>query len=306
MNKNLIAHLAILLANLIYGINYTFAKDVMPAHIEPFGFIMLRVLGALPLFWLVSLFGPRESVARKDLLRLAICGLFGVAANQLMFFAGLNITTPINAAIIMTTNPILVLVAASFILNQAITRRKIIGIVLGIIGASALILFKGNLNLDSATRTGDLLIFLNSMAYGVYLVLVAPLMGKYRPITVIKWVFAFGALYVIPFGFNEFSDIQWSNFSTEIAMKAAFVVLFTTFIAYLFNVYGLKYLKPSTVSTYIYSQPVFAAIVAILLGKDELTLTKIFAATLIFIGVYLVSKRPGFKNPSELKKAKYD
>lgn len=264
----------------------------MPGYIKPFGFIMLRVLGALPLFWLISVLGPREKVSRKDLGRLAICGFFGVAANQLMFFAGLNITTPINAAIIMTTNPILVLIAASFILNQAITKRKILGIALGIVGASALILFKGNLSLDSSTWTGDLLIFLNSMAYGVYLVLVAPLMGKYRPITVIKWVFAFGALYVIPFGFSQFSEIQWSTFTWEIGLKAAFVVFFTTFIAYLFNVFGLKYLKPSTVSTYIYSQPVFAAAVAIMLGKDQITITKVIAATFIFLGVYLVSKKP--------------
>ena len=253
---------------------------------------MLRVVGALPLFWLISVLGPREKVSRKDLGRLAVCGFFGVAANQLMFFAGLNITTPINAAIIMTTNPILVLIAASFILNQAITKRKILGIALGIVGASALILFKGNLSLDSSTWTGDLLIFLNSMAYGVYLVLVAPLMGKYRPITVIKWVFAFGALYVIPFGFNQFTEIEWSAFSWDIILKVGFVVFFTTFIAYLFNVFGLKHLKPSTVSTYIYSQPVFAAIVAILLAKDELTITKVIAAGLIFSGVYLVSNKP--------------
>lgn len=292
MNKNLVAHLAILLANLIYGINYTFAKDVMPEYIKPFGFIMLRVLGALPLFWLISALGPREKVSRKDLGRLAICAFFGVAANQLLFFAGLNITTPINAAIIMTTNPILVLIAASFILNQVITRRKVLGIALGIVGASALILFKGNLNLDSSSWTGDLLIFLNSMAFGVYLVLVAPLMNKYRPITVIKWVFAFGALYVIPFGFNQFTEIPWVSFTWEIGLKTAFVVFFTTFIAYLFNVFGLKYLKPSTVSTYIYSQPVFAAAVAIMLGKDQITITKIVAAVFIFMGVYLVSKKP--------------
>jgi len=291
LSKNFLAHSAILLANLIYGINYTFAKDVMPGYIEPFGFILLRVLGALPLFWLISALGPREKVSRKDLGRLALCGFFGVAANQLMFFAGLNITTPINAAIIMTTNPILVLIAASFILNQKITKTKILGIFLGIVGASALILFKGNLRIDNGAWIGDLLIFLNSMAYGVYLVLVAPLMGKYKPITVIKWVFAFGTLYVIPFGFNQFSEIQWSTFTLDVALKAGFVVFFTTFIAYLFNVFGLKYLKPSTVSTYIYSQPVFAAIVAILLAKDEITITKVIAAGFIFTGVYLVSKK---------------
>ena len=291
MNKNLFSHLAILAANLIYGINYTFAKDVMPDHIQPFGFIVLRVLGTIPLFWLLSIFSPRERIAKKDFYRLAACGLFGVAMNQLMFFAGLNISTPINAAIIMTTNPILVLIAAALILNQAITRRKVFGIGLGIAGAGALILFQGSLSLQSGTWIGDLLIFLNSMSYGIYLVIVAPLMSKYHPITVVKWVFVFGALVVVPFGYEQFTEIEWSAFTLDIWLKAGFVVVFTTFFAYLLNIVGLKNLKPSTVSTYIYLQPVFAATFAILLGKDELTLPKVVAAGLIFIGVYLVSSK---------------
>lgn len=291
MNSRVLAHLAILFANLIYGINYTFAKDVMPGHIQPFGFIMLRVLGALPLFWLFAMTKPREKVEKKDFILLAVCGLFGVALNQLMFFAGLNLTSPINASIIMTTNPILVLIAAAIILKQAITVKKIIGIAFGISGAAALILFNSDLGTIDTNPFGDLLIFLNSTSYGIYLVLVAPLMSKYRPITVIKWVFFFGAIPVVGVGFGEFAAIEWSEFSLAVWLKAGFVVFFTTFIAYLFNVVGLKTLKPSTVSTYIYSQPVFAALVAVLLGKDELSVLKVLAALLIFTGVYLVSSR---------------
>ena len=291
MNRQFIAHLAILAANLIYGINYTFAKDVMPDYVEPFGFIVLRVMGATPLFWLISFFGPREKIAKRDFIRLAACGLFGVALNQLMFFAGLNLTTPINAAIIMTTNPILVLIAAFLILKQSITKRKIFGIGMGIIGAVTLILFQGGMSLESGTGAGDLLIFLNSTSYGIYLVLVAPLMSKYRPITVIKWVFVFGAIMVIPFGYEQFSAIYWESFSTDIYLKTGFVVFFTTFLAYLFNIIGLKSLKPSTVSSYIYLQPFFAAAFAIMLGMDQLDTVKIVAAVLIFTGVYLVSSK---------------
>ncbi len=264
----------------------------MPEYIKPFGFIFLRVVGAVSLFWAFSLFGKNEKIARYDYYRLALCGFFGVALNQLTFFAGLSITSPINAAIIMTTNPVLVLIAASFILKDRITPLKIGGIVLGIVGAVILILFKGNLSFDSSSSTGDLLVFINSMAYGVYLVLVAPLMKRYKPITVIKWVFLFGAMFVIPFGFNQFTQIEWAHFTWDIYLKAGFVVVFTTFLAYLLNTVGLKTLKPSTVSTYIYSQPVFAAAFAILLGKDQLDAIKVIAAFLIFAGVYLVSKRP--------------
>jgi len=290
-NKNTLAHLAILSANLIYGVNYTFAKDVMPVFIKPFGFIFLRAIGALSLFWLVSLFFKQEKIETKDFKVLAMCGFFGVALNQLTFFSGLSITSPINAAIIMTTNPILVLIAAAFILKDRITIQKVSGITLGIIGATLLILFKGDFILDTSTWYGDLLVFINAMSYGVYLVIVSPLMRKYNPLTVIKWVFTFGFLFIIPFGFNQFTEIEWSTFPTHISLKAGFVVVFTTFFAYLLGTIGLKHLKPSTVSTYIYSQPVFAAFFAIILGKDSLDSIKILATVLIFSGVYLVSKK---------------
>jgi drug/metabolite transporter (DMT)-like permease len=291
MNKAFLAHSAILVANLIYGINYTFAKDVMQGYIQPFGFIMLRAMGALSLFWLVSYFLKWEKVDSKDFKRLALCGFFGVALNQITFFSGLEITSPINAAIIMTTNPVLVLLAASVILHDKITIQKVSGITLGIIGASMLILFKGNFTIDTSTWWGDLLVFINSMSYGIYLVIMAPLMRKYHPITVIKWVFTFGSCIIIPFGFSQFGEIEWNTFTTDIWLKTGFVVICTTFFAYLLNTIGLKTLKPATVSTYIYSQPLFAAFFAIMLGKDQLDAIKIISTILIFSGVYLVSRK---------------
>jgi drug/metabolite transporter (DMT)-like permease len=287
--SNIKPHLAILGANLIYGVNYSIAKDVMPTFIKPFGFIFCRVLGALILFTLVSSFF-KEKIEKKDFGRLAICGFFGVAANQLMFFYGLNLTNPINAGIIMTANPIMVLLASAFILNTRITYLKIIGLVLGISGALMILLFKKGFSFGSETWVGDLFIFLNATSYAIYLVLVKPLMHKYSPITVIKWVFTFGFLYVIPFGFNQFTEINWTSFTADIWLKFAFVIVATTFLAYLFNIYGLKRLNPSIVSTYIYLQPLIAALFAIWVGKDSFTWIKLTAAVLIFTGVYLVSK----------------
>lgn len=287
--SNIKPHLAILGANLIYGVNYSIAKDVMPTFIKPFGFIFCRVLGALILFTLVSSFF-KEKIDKKDFGRLAICGFFGVAANQLMFFYGLNLTNPINAGIIMTANPIMVLLASAFILNTRITYLKIIGLVLGISGALMILLFKKGFSFGSETWVGDLFIFLNATSYAIYLVLVKPLMHKYSPITVIKWVFTFGFLYVIPFGFNQFTEINWTSFTGDIWLKFAFVIIATTFLAYLFNIYGLKRLNPAIVSTYIYLQPLIAALFAIWVGKDSFTWIKFTAAILIFTGVYLVSK----------------
>lgn len=295
MKTNLLAHLAIFAANVIYGLNYSIAKDVMPEYIMPFGFIFCRVLGALSIFFIVGSF-IREKVNRKDLLMMAVCGFFGVAANQLMFFYGLNQTHPINAGIIMTSNPILVLIASAIILKTRITWLKIIGIILGISGALLILLFKKGFAFGSDTIAGDTFVFLNALSYGIYLVLVKPLMSKYKPITVIKWVFTFGFIFVLPFGFNEALQIEWSTFSFEIWWKFLFVIIGTTFLAYLFNIYGLKKLNPAAVSTYIYLQPVLAAFFAIWVGKDSFTWIKLLSAILIFSGVYLVSKPLSPKN----------
>lgn len=287
--------MALLGANLIYGINYTVAKDIMPVFIKPFGLVLCRVVGALALFWIVHSFSY-EKVERKDFLRLLACGIFGVFANQLMFLYGLDHTTPINAGIIMTSNPILVLIASAIILKNRITWTKISGIAIGIFGALLLLLFKKDFSFGSDTIRGDLFIFLNAISYGVYLVIAVPLMRKYKPITVITWVFTFGLIFVLPFGFNEFTEIDWSSFTTKIWWEVGFVVIATTFFAYLLNIYGLKKLSPAVVSTYIYLQPLLAAMVAIWAGKDSLDWIKIVAAVFIFSGVYLVSKTKSEKN----------
>ncbi|MBL4716725.1 MAG: DMT family transporter, partial [Bacteroidia bacterium] len=290
MNKIVKAHIALFIANLIYGGNYTVAKEIMPDYIMPFGIILIRVIAALFIYSVFTYFFINEKIDKKDYLKLGICGLFGVAINQLLFFKGLSITTPINAAVIMTTNPILVLIAASILIKEVITFQKIVGICLGAMGAIVLILFGNNFSLGSETLSGDLMVFLNSMSYGAYLVLVKPLMEKYHPLTVIKWVFCFGALFVIPVGYDDFMKVEWAVMPASIWGALAYVVIGTTCIAYLCNTFALKTLNASVVSTYIYSQPLFAGIIALSFAKDELTLIKVVSAVLIFIGVYLVSK----------------
>ena len=292
MSKTTLAHISLFIANLIYAINYTFAKDVMPDFIQPSGFILLRVTGAVTLFSLIYFLFVRERVDKKDVIRLAICGIFGVAINQLFFFKGLNITTPINAAIIMTSNPVLVIIMSAVILHEKLNIRKGIGIALGLIGASALILNGGNLSGNTDFMLGNTFVFINAISYGLYLVLVKPLMQKYHPITVMFYVFSFGFLYVLPFGYSELSSVEWSIFPPKIMWEVAFVVVCTTVVAYLLNSSALKQLNPSTVSIYIYTQPVLATLFAIFRKADALNEMKIISAIIIFIGVYLVSVRP--------------
>lgn len=300
MSEKLKAHLALLFVALIYGANYTIAKDLMPHYIQPLGFILLRAIGAVALFWLTAAIVKWEKVARKDHIRLAVCGLFGVALNQMTFFTGLNITTPINAAVMMTINPVLVLVMSALILKDPIRPVRILGIVLGIAGALFLITRGGQqVDIFSADKSlGNLLVFVNAASYGAYLVLVKPLMARYAPITVIRWVFLYGLIIVSLFGTQQFSEVQWTNLPGPAIWKMVFVVIGTTYLAYLLNVYALKTVTSTTVSFYIYLQPVTAALVAISLGRDQLTPILLIAAALIFAGVYFVSFFRKRKAPS--------
>ncbi len=291
----LIAHSALLTVALIYGANYLIAKGLMPALIGPSGFIVLRATGAAALFWVVYAF-RFERIRRDDLLRLALCGLFGVASNQLMFFNGLSLTSPVNASIIMTSNPILVLVVSSVLLKTAITARKLLGIGLGASGALTLLYLSAGSFSTHISWQGDLLILGNAVSYGVYLVLVKPLMMKYRPTTVIAWVFLFGALYVLPFGWQQVQGVDLSQFSSANYASVAFVVIGTTFFAYLLNSFALTKVMPTVVSMYIYLQPLFAGLFAYVYarygGEDftgDLTVGRLLCAALIFTGVYLVS-----------------
>lgn len=289
MINNILPHLALFLVNLIYALNYSIAKDVMPDYIGPSGFILLRVIGGSLLFFLTYIFFIKENVELKDIVRLLFCGLFGVAINQLFFFEGLNLTTPINAAIIMTVSPILVIIFSAIIIKEKITIRKLLGIFLGIVGAATLILKSGSISLDNTFFVGNILIFINATSYSIYLVLVKTLMTKYNPITVMFYVFSFGLIFVLPFGLNELLEVNTQSFSKIIYLKVAFVVICTTFLAYLFNAFALKTLNPSVVSTYIYLQPVLASVVAIFLKSDSLDFIKILSALFIFSAVYLVS-----------------
>jgi len=296
-NNNLSAHLAVLGANIIYGITFSVAKDVMPDYLTPNAFILIRVTGAVLLFWLLAKsLKISDTIQKKDWVRLALAGVFGVAANQLLFFQGLSQTTPINASIIMTVNPVMVLLIAAIVLRNRITLTKASGIFLGLSGAILLNTYVNSEwvvpSFSGGTATGDFLVFLNATSYAIYLVIIKPIMQKYNPITVIKWVFTFGFIYVLPFGFMQLQATDFSVIPGFIYGEITFVVIGTTFFAYLFNIYGLKKLNPSTVSIYIYLQPFFATIVALTWGKDELSMMKIVSAALIFTGVYLVSKRP--------------
>ena len=291
MSKRNWALIAATMVSLIYGVSFTIAKDVMPTYVKPFGFILLRVFGATILFWLISFFGPTEKIQLKDFLRIIAAALFGVALNMLTFFKGLNFTSPISAAVIMVTTPIIVLILSTIIMKEKMVKRKIFGILLGLFGTGFLILYGKSIGNAANAPLGNLLVFINAVSYAFYLILVKKLMDKYNAFTFVKWIYTFGLLMVLPFGWSEYQEIQWTTIPTYILWEIVFVVLFTTFFTYLFNLVSMRELKPTTVAVFIYLQPLFATVFAMSLGKDELTWVKIISAFLIFTGVYLVTQK---------------
>lgn len=283
-------HLALLTVNVIYGANYTIAKEVMPVYIKPFGFMVVRVIGATLLFYLAHAFGVKEKVQHADFPRLFFCGLFGVALNGMLFLKGLDLTTPINASLMMITAPISVLLIASFSKTERLTISKLAGVALAATGAFVVIYWGKHFTVNSTSFIGDIYVLVNATSYAIFLVIVKPLMSKYHPLTVVKWVFAFGMVFVLPAGWSEFMEAQW-QMPLSAWLCVGYVVLGSTFFAYLLNVSALNKVDPSLVGIYIYSQPVIAGAIALAFGKDELNGVKIFAAALIFSGVYLTSRR---------------
>ncbi len=292
MDKRTLALLAAFCATFIYGLNYTIAKGVMPMYIRPFGFIMLRVVGASILFWSFGLFTKHEKIAISDWPRLIAIAIFGMVINMLCFFKGLDFTTPINGAVIMTSSPILVLILSALIIKEKITWTKALGISIGLIGALVLILYGAEINQNSSNISlGNFLIFINAACYGLYLILVKPLTAKYHVFTILKWAFLLGVVINLPFTLKEFTEVKWSSLPTNAILAMLFVVVCTTFLTYLLNVYALNQLKASSLSVFIYLQPLIATIFAVLMSSDSLSYIKIIAALLIFLGVYLVTKK---------------
>jgi len=247
----------------------------------------------LALFWLIHLIiKDKEQVERKDFFKLIICGITGVATNQIFFLAGLNLTSPINASIIVICTPVVVLIFSYFLLKESVSLKKVLGVILGLTGSVILIAGSSKSSFSTASLSGDLLICINVISYSFYLVYAKSLMKKYKPLTVIKWVFLFGLLAGLPFLFKDIWQTDWQSITSNNWLAIAYVVLFGTFGTYLLNIYALKRVNASVVGFYIYFQVIVNTVLAVVLKVDTLDHVKIISCLLIFMAVFLVS---GFK-----------
>ena len=291
------AHLALLAANLIYGLNFSVAKALMPGFIKPLALVSFRSFITAILFWITSLFIPKEKVDKRDLLYLFGCSFLGVAINQILFMAGLNLTTPINSSIILSINPVAAFVFAAVILKERISLVRGIGLAVGLSGILLLILHDGRPELSSSTFLGNMYTLINTICWALYTVVIKKMLEKYHPVTVMKWTFFFGILSTVPAGYSQLSLTNWSSITFNAWLSLGFVVILSTYLGYLLIAFGLKRLSPTIVSSYTYSQPVIAAFVASIIGQDTLNIIKILSAGLIFTGVFLVSRQQPDNQP---------
>ena len=293
MSNRSLGLLAAFGATLIYGLNHTVAKNVMPIYIGPYAFILLRVIGASILFWIVSLFIKTEKIDKKDWPRIILCSFLGMVINMLAFFKGLELSTPVNSSVMITLSPIIVFIFSAILLKEKIESMKAFGIASGFVGALILVLYTAKTGVNAPNiPMGNLLFIVNSFAYGLYLVLVKPLISKYNIITLLKWLFLLGVIMNFPVTLSQFSEVEWTNLPLkEAIIPMAFVVIGTTFFTYLFNAYALTKLTASSVSSFIYLQPIVGIVFAISTKSDSLTLISVVGMILIFIGIYLVTKK---------------
>ncbi len=293
MDKKLLAHLGLAGTNLFFAVNLSAAKYLTANNfMQPFGMNVIRVGVSVLLFWLLFLFSPsQKKIDRKDTGRFILCALTGIAINQMLFLKGLSLTYSIHAVLLMLTTPILITIIAAWVLKERINIYKGLGLALGISGAVILITARQDSGSGQNVLLGDLLVTINAASYSIYFILVKPLMLKYNPVQVIRLVFTYGLLMVLPFGWNEFVSIEWQNYGAIEYTCIVLITIFGTFLAYLFNVNGIKVLGASIAGAYIYIQPVFATIIAMIFLRERLDLYKIIAAALIFAGVYLCNKK---------------
>ena len=291
MQKKILPLLAATVATTIYGLNHTIAKMVMPIYIGSLGLVLLRVLGATIIFWTIGLFFKSKPIEKKDRFTIIKCGLFGMSINIAAFIAGLDYSTPVNSSILIIISPIFVVILSFFIFRNKINLLKILGIIMGFIGALILILnADSNSSVGRNIPLGNFLFIVNSISYAYYLIIVKPMAQKYDLITLFKWLFLIGLIFNFPLGINQFTDVNWSSLPVkEAILPMAFVVICTTVMTYFLNGYALSKITSTEVAVFMYLQPIIGIVFAIFIKSDTISLTIIIASILIFIGVYLTS-----------------
>tara|TARA_B100001248_G_scaffold256219_1_gene236934 strand:+ start:44 stop:940 length:897 start_codon:yes stop_codon:yes gene_type:complete len=296
MDKRTLAMFAALGATLIYALNHTIAKDVMPTYIQGFGFIGIRLIGATIAFWLIGLLMPKQHIDKADRWAFLRAAFFGMAINMLAFFKGLEYSTPINSTVIITTTPIMVFLFSVILLKENIRPKRAIGVLIGFLGALSLVLFSQQAPANAPNISlGNFLFIANASTYGLYMIYVKPLSEKYNTIHLLKWLFLIGLLMTMPFTLPELLEVDFQQMPHSVWWRIGFVVLGTTFMTYLLMVYAIRHLRATSLSVFTYLQPIIGIVYAALVGADFMTPVKWIAMSLVLLGVFLVTKQEQLK-----------
>ncbi len=289
------AHLGLLATNLFFAINVSAIKYLTTQGFTgPYGLNVIRSGICVILFWLLFSFArEKKKIDKKYIVRFLLCAFSALAANQMLFMKGVQLTYPIHASLLLLVTPILITFIAAWVLKEKLTLIKLAGLFLGVTGACVLILSGNNATKGNDILLGDILVIMSTVLYTAYFILVKPLMQKYSSMDVMRWVFTFGFFMILPIGWNEFIKIPWHTFTFNEYLLVLIVTVPGTFLAYVFNAYGIKKLSASTAGTYIYSQPVFSVIIATVFLRETLELYKMIAGVIIFSGVYLATRPTG-------------
>jgi drug/metabolite transporter (DMT)-like permease len=290
-SRPLLAHLSMFAACAFWGLMAPLGKDAMTHGITGIDMVTFRVSGAALLFWLTSLFTPREHVTRRDLMLFPLAGLFGLVMNQCCYTIGLSITSPVNASIVTTSMPIFAMILAALILKEPITGRKATGVLMGCSGALILILTSASAaNAKVGDIRGDLLCLLAQFSFALYLALFNPLVRRYSVFTINKWMFLWATVFILPFSWSHVAAIEWSDVPVRTWWETTYVVFVATYLSYILTMVGQRTLRPTVVSTYNYVQPLVSVIVSVAAGLAAFRLSHALAVVLVFSGVWLVTK----------------
>lgn len=293
MNKSIFGHLACFTAYLIFGLNIVVCKDLTSSSdISPLALFTFRSIGAGSLFWIISLFRPKERVERRDLPKIFAASVLGFFFAQMSFLVAISRITPMDCSIVASLSPLYTMFIAAYVLKEPLSAQKIGGVVLSLCGVIYLILNSttASSGVVQTTPLGVLLIVVNSLCFSLYLGIFKPIIGKYSVITFMKWIFLFSSIMSLPFTFGEIAKINFAELSVSYLAELAFLIVCATFVTYFLIPIGQKLLRPTLVSMYTYVQPIVAIVVSIYVGMDTLTLPKVLAAVTVFAGVIIVSR----------------
>ena len=291
-NHRLQAHTAVLLANIIFGLGVPVTKLLLDQWVSPMAYMATRCLGAAAIFWLISLFLPREKVAPRDLTVIILGGLLGIVVSQTLTAWALTFTTPVYFSLIATLTPVATMLCATLFIGEKISARGVVGVALGVAGAMLMVFIGWQGGSGKNDILGIALTLLSMLTWAVYLIITRKVSARYTAVTQMKWMFLASAIAVLPFSLADLqsaplysSATQWSGLA-----EMGFIVVFATVAGYFAIPFAMCCLKATTVSVYTNLQPIVASLVAIALSQDVLTWDKPVALILVLLSAWLVTK----------------